>query len=90
MLVTLSGIVTDVKPSQLKKAYFPMFVTLSEIVIDVKPSQWANTCAGILVTLSPNVTVAPSPNVPEHTPVTLSKYSAAIAFQFISVKLVQS
>ena len=37
MLVTLSGIVMDVKPVQPSKAYHPMLGTLSGIVTDVKP-----------------------------------------------------
>ena len=36
MLVTLSGIVIDVKPSQPEKALSPMLVTLSGMVMDVK------------------------------------------------------
>ena len=37
MLVTLSGIVIDVKRLQSEKAYHPMLVTLSGMVTDVKP-----------------------------------------------------
>ena len=37
MLVTLSGIVMDVKPLQPEKAESPMLVTLSGMVTDVKP-----------------------------------------------------
>ena len=37
MLVTLSGMVTDVKPVQSKKDSSPMLVTLSGMVTDVKP-----------------------------------------------------
>ncbi len=39
MLVTLSGIVTDVSPEQPEKAWDSMLVTLSGIVIDVSPEQ---------------------------------------------------
>ena len=36
MLITLSGMVTDVKPLQSSKAEYPMLVTLSGMVMDVK------------------------------------------------------
>ena len=39
MLITLLGIVIDVKPVQLEKALSPMLVTLLGIVTDVKPLQ---------------------------------------------------
>ena len=39
MLVTLLGIVTEVKEEQPEKALFPMFVTLSGIVMKVKEEQ---------------------------------------------------
>jgi hypothetical protein len=39
MLVTLLGIVTEVKLLQPEKAPFPMFVTLLGIVTEVKPLQ---------------------------------------------------
>ena len=39
MLVTLLGIVTDVKPLQPSKAELPMLVTLLGMVTDVKPLQ---------------------------------------------------
>ena len=39
MLVTLLGIVTEVKPEQPEKAKFPMLVTLLGIVTEVKPEQ---------------------------------------------------
>ena len=39
MLVTLLGIVTDVKPLQREKALLPMLVTLLGISIEVKPLQ---------------------------------------------------
>ena len=39
MLVTLSGIVMDVKLVQPEKAEFPMLVTLSGMVMDVNPLQ---------------------------------------------------
>ncbi|MEE0842583.1 MAG: hypothetical protein U0M04_06790 [Christensenellales bacterium] len=40
MLVTLSGMVTDVKPLQSEKAESSMLVTLSGIVMDVKLMQF--------------------------------------------------
>ena len=39
MLVTLLGIVTEVKEEQLQKAYSPMLVTLLGIVTEVKEEQ---------------------------------------------------
>ena len=39
MLVTPSGMVTEVKPKQLSKAQFPMLVTPSGMVTEVKPEQ---------------------------------------------------
>ena len=42
MLVTLSGIVTLVKPLQLRNAYSPMFVTLFGIVTLVNLPQPEN------------------------------------------------
>ena len=39
MLVTLLGIVIDVRPVQPSKALFPMLVTLLGIVIEVSPGQ---------------------------------------------------
>ena len=39
MLVTLSGMVIEVKPLQPEKAHSPMLVTLSGMVIEVKPLQ---------------------------------------------------
>ena len=39
MLVTLSGMVIDVKPLQPEKADCPMLITLSGMVMDVKPLQ---------------------------------------------------
>ena len=39
MLVTLSGMVMEVKPVQYEKAYSPMLVTLSGMVTEVKPLQ---------------------------------------------------
>jgi hypothetical protein len=36
-VVTLSGIVTEIKPEQHQKAQFPIEVRLSGIVIEVKP-----------------------------------------------------
>jgi hypothetical protein len=42
MLVTLSGIVTLVKPLQFENAELSMLVTLSGIVTLVKPLQYKN------------------------------------------------
>ena len=60
MLVTLSGIVIDVKPVQLSNAYPPMLVT-SEPIITLfmlgHDQLTSNKYAGIFSTLSPNVTV---------------------------------
>ena len=39
MVVTLLGIVIDVKPVQPEKARLPILVTLLGIVMDVKPVQ---------------------------------------------------
>ena len=39
MLVTLSGMVTEVKPVQFWKARSPMLVTLSPMVTEVNPLQ---------------------------------------------------
>ena len=39
MLVTLLGIVMDVRPEQFLKAELPMLVTLLGIVMDVRPEQ---------------------------------------------------
>ena len=51
MLVTLLGIVTDVKPEQVLKAPLPMLVTLLGMVIDVKPEQKLKAPSPMLVTL---------------------------------------
>ena len=39
MLVTLSGMVIEIKPLQPENAFSPILVTLSGIVMDVKPVQ---------------------------------------------------
>ncbi len=39
MLVTLSGIVIDIRPEQLQNAWYPMLVTLFGIVIAVNLEQ---------------------------------------------------
>jgi len=39
MLVTLFGIVIEVRPEQPEKAFEPMLVTLFGIVIEVRPEQ---------------------------------------------------
>ena len=51
MLVTLLGIVTDVRPLQPENAPPPMLVTLLGIVIDVRPLQPLNASYAMLVTL---------------------------------------
>ncbi len=51
MLVTLLGIVTEVKPVQPEKAQFPMLVTLLGIVTEVKPLQLEKALFLMLVTL---------------------------------------
>ena len=50
MLVTLSGIVTDVIPVQPENAELPMLVTLSGIVTLVRPVQPRNAYSPMLVT----------------------------------------
>ena len=52
MLVTLLGIVTDVRPEQPQKALSPMLLTLSGIVTDVSPEQPSKAYSPMLVTLS--------------------------------------
>ena len=52
MLVTLSGIVTEVKPVQPSNALAPMLVTLSGIVIGVRLVQSLNAFSPMLVTVS--------------------------------------
>ena len=54
--VTLSGMVTDVKPLQSRKAELSIDVTLSGMVTDVKPLQPWNAEPPIDVTLSGMVT----------------------------------
>ena len=56
MLVTLSGIVTVVKPVHPENAEDPTLVTLEGIVIEVKTLQYANAYLSMLVTLSGIVT----------------------------------
>ena len=51
MLVTLLGIVTEVKPVQPEKALIPMLVTLLGIVTEVKPVQPEKALIPMLVTL---------------------------------------
>ena len=51
MLVTLLGIVTEVKPLQPEKAEDPMLVTLLGIVTEVKPEQPEKALCPMLVTL---------------------------------------
>ena len=52
MLVTLSGIVIDVKLLQLVKALEPILVTLDGITMEVKLEQLAKAALLMLVTLS--------------------------------------
>ena len=52
MLVTLDGIVTDVRPLQPENAEAPMLVTLEGIVNDVRPLQFQN--ATLLINLTPS------------------------------------
>ena len=52
ILVTLSGIFTDVNDVQLKKTRSPILVTLLGIFIEVNPIQPEKTSFPILVTLS--------------------------------------
>ena len=54
--VTLSGMVTDVKPLHSWKAYEPIDVTPSGMVTDVKPLQPRKASCPIDVTLSGMVT----------------------------------
>ena len=56
ILVTLSGIVTEVKAMQLTNAAFPMLVTLFGIVTDSKLLQPLNAFISMLVTLLGMVT----------------------------------
>ena len=56
MLVTLLGIVTEVKPVHPENAAPPMLVTLLGILTEVKPLQLANACTPMLVTLLRMVT----------------------------------
>ena len=51
MLVTLLGIVTEVKREQAEKAPFSMLVTLLGIVTEVKPGQPEKAYLPMLVTL---------------------------------------
>jgi len=51
MLVTLLGMVTEVRPEQPEKAELPMLVTLLEMVMEVRPEQYANAQSPMLVTL---------------------------------------
>ena len=54
MLVTLDGIVTDVRPLQPENAPLPMLVTLDGIVTDVNPPQPRNAERPMLVTGTPS------------------------------------
>ena len=66
MLVTLSGIVTLVRPLQLENALYPMLVTLSGIVTLVRPLQPENALSPMLttpdgITISVRPYVSPMP-----------------------------
>ena len=50
MLVTLLGIVIDVRPEQPEKAKSPMLVTLLGIVMDVRLEQPEKAASSMLVT----------------------------------------
>ena len=52
MLVTLSGIVTDVRPLQPENAEAPISITLSGITTDVRPLH-LNALSPMLVTFKP-------------------------------------
>ena len=56
MVVTPSGIVTEVKPEQRENAESPMVVTPSGIVTEVKLEQPLNAAAAIVVTGYPSIT----------------------------------
>ena len=56
MLVTVLGIVTEVKLLQLSKAKLPMLVTLLPIVTEVKLRQLLKASCPMLVTLLPITT----------------------------------
>ena len=51
ILVTLSGMVMEVRPEQLEKAEFPIVFTLSGMVIEVRLEQFWKARSPILVTL---------------------------------------
>ena len=51
MLVTLLGMVMEVRPEQPKNAPAPMLFTLLGIVIEVRPGQGENAKIPMLVTL---------------------------------------
>ena len=55
MLVTLLGIVIEVKEEQPEKAYHPILVTLLGIVMEVNLSIPSHKYAGIYSTASPKV-----------------------------------
>ena len=64
MLVTLLGMVMEVRPEQPENAYIPMLVTLLGMVMEVRPEQYSNarppmlvTLLGIIVFLHPEIKV---------------------------------
>ena len=72
MLVTLLGIVTEVRPVQPEKADAPILVTLLGMVMEVRSEQPKNACSPIVVTLLGMVT--------EVRPVQPEKAKCAIPF----------
>ena len=76
MDVTLSPMVTAVKPVQPEKALSPTVVTLSGMVTEVRPVQPENAPLGIWVTLLPILTVVIAV-IPEKLP----------DVQFVALKL---
>ena len=64
MLVTLLGIVMEIRPEQWEKTFSPIDVTLLGIVMEVRPEQWEKalfpidvTLLGIVVFLHPAINV---------------------------------
>ena len=77
MLVTLLGIVTEVKPEQPKKALLPMLFTLLGIVTEVKALQNQKASSPMLVTLLGIVTeVKPEQEEKALPPMPVTLYAA--------------
>ena len=96
MLVTLSGIVIEVKPVHFSNALSPMFVTLSGIVIEAKPVQPPNAESPMLVTLS-GIVIEVKPVHSSNAPlpmlvtlpsigITLVLHAATNALFFVSIR----